>query len=86
MNITRFVSIFAMAALLWVGCATTCDPLEGWRVRDQPSAEDRWPHHYHQKETFYYYWNVEQTITEDYKSYVETIPAKERRYIVENDI
>jgi hypothetical protein len=86
MNIARFVSIFAMAVLLWVGCATTRDPLEGWRVRNQPGPEDKWLHQYRQKEPFYYYWNVDQSIIEDYKSYVETIPAKERIYIVENEI
>jgi len=32
----RFMSVCAMATLLWVGCASTRDPLEGWRVCEQP--------------------------------------------------
>jgi len=39
-----------MATLLWVGCTTTRNPLEGWSKRAQPTFEDRW---HHKGEPFY---------------------------------
>jgi hypothetical protein len=82
MSIPRFVPVIAMAALLWAGCATR-DPLAGWRVCCQPyeRTDPRYdwadPHRG---------WNLDKAITEDFRSYIETIPREERRELFESNI